>query len=121
MEIISINFLRVTPVLSSMIISLLIGMTELFAPNHKLMKLHNWPQLHKIIQLLIIKHSHINGGLGWTQPRTLHESRLSMFRGSVGPQPLRISQSLAIAEFTVKSFALFMWCRVYEACSLICY
>ena len=25
-----------------------------------------------------------------------------------------------MAEFSVKSFALFMWCRVFEACSKIC-
>ena len=49
------------------------------------------------------------------------ESRLSIFRGSAGPQPLRISRSLAMAEFSVKSFALFMWWRVFEACSQICY
>ena len=40
-------------------------------------------------------------------------------RGSAGPQPLRISLSLAMAEFSVKSVALFMWWRVFEACSQI--
>ena len=29
--------------------------------------------------------------------------------GTADPQPLRISRSLAMAEFSVKSFALFMW------------
>ena len=37
------------------------------------------------------------------------------------PQPLRISRSLAFAEFSVKGFSLFMWRRVFEACSQICY
>ena len=32
-----------------------------------------------------------------------------MPRGTASPQPLRISWSLAMAEFYVKSFALFMW------------
>ena len=48
-------------------------------------------------------------------------SRLWIFRGSAGPQPLRISLSLAMAEFSVKSCALFMWWRVFGACSRICY
>ena len=39
--------------------------------------------------------------------------------GIAGPKPLRISQSQAVAEFSVKSFALFMWWRVYETCSQI--
>ena len=41
-------------------------------------------------------------------------------RGTAALQTLRISRSLAMAEFSVKSFALFMWWRVYEACSQIC-
>ena len=41
---------------------------------------------------------------------------LNMLRGTASPQPLRISWSLAMAEFSVKSFALFMWWRVFEAC-----
>ena len=46
--------------------------------------------------------------LGWTLPRTLYGSHLSVYRGSAGPQPLRISRSLAMAELSVKSFALFI-------------
>ena len=38
-----------------------------------------------------------------------HESRLSIFRGSAGPQPLRLSRSPTMPGFSVKSFALFMW------------
>ena len=34
---------------------------------------------------------------------------LEYISGSAGPQPLRISRSLAMAEFSVKSFALFVW------------
>ena len=37
------------------------------------------------------------------------------------PQPLRISQSLAMADFSMKSFALVMWWRMFEACSQISY
>ena len=48
-------------------------------------------------------------------------SRLWIFRGSAGPQPLRISLSLAMAEFSVKKCALNMWCRVFGARSQICY
>ena len=50
-----------------------------------------------------------------------HESRLSIFCGSAGPLPQRISRSLATAEFSMKSFTLFMLWRVIEACSQICY
>ena len=50
-----------------------------------------------------------------------HESCLSIFWGSAGPQPLRISRSLALTEFPVKSFALFMWWKVFEAYSQIHY
>ena len=38
-----------------------------------------------------------------------------------GPKTLRISPSLAMAEFSVKSLALFMWLRKFEACSQICW
>ena len=50
-----------------------------------------------------------------------HSMNLSIFWGSAGPKPLRISRSLSMAEFSVKSFALFTWWRVFEACSQICY
>ena len=49
------------------------------------------------------------------------EPRFSIFRGSAGPQPLRLSRSLAMTEFSMKSFALLMWWRVFETCSQICY
>ena len=42
-----------------------------------------------------------------------------LFRGAPGHPPLRVSLSLAMAEFPVKSFTLFMWCRVFETCSQI--
>ena len=42
-------------------------------------------------------------------------SPLEYISGSAGAQPLRISRILAIAEFSVKSFALFMLWRVFEA------
>ena len=50
------------------------------------------------------------------------ESCMSIFRGSTGPQPLRISQSAATAQFSVKWFSLFitMW-KEFEACSQIWY
>ena len=51
----------------------------------------------------------------------LHKPRLSILGGSPGPQPFRIFLSLAMAEFTFKSFTLFMWWRVFESCSQICY
>ena len=41
--------------------------------------------------------------------------------GSPGRQPLNMSLSLAMAEFSVKSSTLFMRRRVFEACSHICY
>ena len=50
-----------------------------------------------------------------------HWASLNLLRRSAGPQPLRISLSLAMAEFSVKSFTLFMWWRVFEARSQICY
>ena len=45
----------------------------------------------------------MQSGLGaiWNAPH--------LFGGSPGPQPLRISLSLATAEFPVKSFILLMW------------
>ena len=57
-----------------------------------------------------------------TSPRLLRQNPCVFIcrRGTAYPQPLRISRSLAMAEFSVKSFALFMWWRVYEACSQIC-
>ena len=36
----------------------------------------------------------------------------ALYDRSAGPQPQRISWSLAMAEFSVKSFALFMWWRM---------
>ena len=56
-----------------------------------------------------LRDKEIKGDLGWAQPRTLHESRLTLSWGSAGPQPLRVSRSLAMAEFSVKIFALFLW------------
>ena len=53
--------------------------------------------------------------------RKWNEFSLSVFGGSPGPQPLRISLSLGMAEFSVKSFTLFIWWRVFEAFSPICY
>ena len=60
--------------------------------------------------------------VGDTSPRLLRRKSCVHVcrRGTADPQPLRISWSLAMAEFSVKSFALFMWWRVYEACSQIC-
>ena len=57
-----------------------------------------------------------------TGPRLLRQNPCVYVcrRGTADPQPLRISRSLAMAEFSVKSFTLFMWWRVYEACSQIC-
>ena len=57
-----------------------------------------------------------------TSPRLLRQNPCVYVcrRGTADPQPLRISRSLAKAEFSVKSFALFLWWRVYEACSQIC-
>ena len=49
------------------------------------------------------------------------EPRFSIFRGSATPQPLRLSRSLAMTEFSMKSFALLMRWRVFETCSQICY
>ena len=51
----------------------------------------------------------------------IHESRLSIYGGSPGPQSLRTSLSLTMVEFSVKSFTLFMCWRVFEACSQICH
>ena len=50
-----------------------------------------------------------------------HESRFSVFQGLVNPNPLRIFWSLAMAEFSAKSVTLFMWWRVFEACSQMWY
>ena len=44
----------------------------------------------------------------------IHESHLSMCRGSAGPKPLRISRSQAMTLFSVKSFTLFMVKRVWS-------
>ena len=46
---------------------------------------------------------------------------LEYVSGVSWPQPLRISRSIAMAEFSVKSFTLCMWRRVFEACSQIFY
>mgnify|MGYP001791113623 CR=1 FL=1 len=46
-----------------------------------------------------------------------HESRLSIFRGSAGPEPLRISQNLVMADLTVKSKVLL--CLVEGVWSLL--
>ena len=35
---------------------------------------------------------------------TLHESHSSTFRGSAGPKPQKMSQSLAMAELSVRGF-----------------
>ena len=43
----------------------------------------------------------------------IHESRLSIYGGSPGPQSLRISLSLTMVEFSVESFTLFMCWRVF--------
>ena len=47
----------------------------------------------------------------WNTPYLIsaHESRLSIFRGSAGPQLLRIFWSLAMAEFSEISFTQLMW------------
>ena len=50
-----------------------------------------------------------------TQHKIPNESRLSIIQGSAGAQPLRISRSQAMEEFS-----LFMWWRVFEACSQTC-
>ena len=59
----------------------------------------------------------------WRLYRTVlwNEPRSSIFRGSAGPQPLKVSLSLVMTEFSLKNFALFMWWRVFEAYSQICY
>ena len=49
----------------------------------------------------------------------LCESGLSVFQGSAGPLSLSISLSLTMAEFFVRSFNMFMWWWVLEACSLL--
>ena len=36
----------------------------------------------------------------------INEPHLSIFRGSAGPKPLKISHSLTMAEFYVENFAL---------------
>ena len=51
---------------------------------------------------------HHSIALSWTQPRTLHESRLSIFLRSAGPLPLRISRSLATAEFREKLLSVYV-------------
>ena len=43
------------------------------------------------------------------------------FGSKLAPNPKRYPQGLAMAEFFVNSFALFMWWRVFEACSQIGY
>ena len=48
------------------------------------------------------KHAYLAKIVHWEN----HESHLIIFWGSAGLQPLRISQNLALAEFSVKSFAL---------------
>ena len=40
--------------------------------------------------------------------------RMSLLQGSAGPQPLRLSRDQAMAEFSVKGFALFMWWSVWR-------
>ena len=47
-------------------------------------------------------------GLDWVQSETLHID-WRIWQGTAGPQTLRMSRSLAMAEFSVESFALFMW------------
>ena len=42
----------------------------------------------------------------WVGRNLEHSMNLSIFWGSTGPQPLRISRSLFMAEFSVKSSAL---------------
>ena len=42
----------------------------------------------------------------WVRCNLEHSMNLTIFWGSAGPQPLRISQSLSMAEFSVKSTAL---------------
>ena len=58
-------------------------------------------------------------GLVWVQSETLHID-WRIWLGAAGPQPLRISRSLAMTEFSMESLALFMWWRMYEASSQIC-
>ena len=49
---------------------------------------------------------HWTSAHSWFKAPLGNPERLSIFRGSAGTQPLRISWSLAMAEFSVKSFAL---------------
>ena len=60
-------------------------------------------------------------GTIWNAPYVLQWVSLEFIWGSRGRQRLRISQSLAMAEFPVRSFTLYMWWRVFRVCSQICY
>ena len=110
--------------------------------NHRC--LNSWgllhPQTSKMLPTSQYKvnrsHTTTSHNLGWTNVtpptsittfktsswlRLCNEYRGSLFGRSRGPQPLRISLSLAMAELSVKSFALFMRWRVFETYSQICY
>ena len=43
--------------------------------------------------------------------------RMSMIRGTASSQPVRYPGAFAKLEFSVKIFVLFMWLKVFEACT----
>ena len=96
-----------------------IGMTHLHQEYSDFKFLRNQALLPKPLYITLIRHTLVKSACSdesgamvvWALDRGFLAQSMSLYMlwGTCSPQPLKISRSLATAEFSMKSFILFMW------------